>query len=297
MGILLAFGAAIATSLTNIFTKIGIGEEVDSKFATAYKTLIVIFFSIVICLISGAIYKFNEFTCENYLYLSLSGIFTGCSWIFYNRALQLGNVNKVAPIDKSSFILTNILFIIFFFDDTTKNGNWLKILLIGFSSILMLTGTILMIAKKKVDNVPESKKWIIYAVLSAISASFVALFVKLGIKNTPSELGTLYRTLVVFVFASIIAIFSSGYKCVKTINKKSWAFLTLAGIATGVAWLLEYSALNIVDNNPIAVTSIEKFSILLTMLFSFLVLKEKFTKRMLIGLALLTAGIIVAIFI
>lgn len=297
MGILLAFGAAIATSLTNIFTKIGIGEEVDSKFATAYKTLIVIFFSIIICLISGAIYRFDEFTWENYLYLSLSGIFTGCSWIFYNRALQLGNVNKVAPIDKSSFILTNILFIIFFFDDTTKNGNWLKILLIVFSSILMLTGTILMIAKKKVDNVPESKKWIIYAVLSAISASFVALFVKLGIKNTPSELGTLYRTLVVFVFASIIAIFSSGYKCVKTINKKSWAFLTLAGIATGVAWLLEYSALNIVDNNPIAVTSIEKFSILLTMLFSFLVLKEKFTKRMLIGLALLTAGIIVAIFI
>ena len=158
MGILLAFGAAIATSLTNIFAKIGIGEEVDSKFATAYKTLIVILFSIIICLISGAIYRFDEFTWENYLYLSLSGIFTGCSWIFYNRALQLGNVNKVAPIDKSSFILTNILFIIFFFDDTTKNGNWLKILLIVFSSILMLTGTILMIAKKKVDNVPESKK-------------------------------------------------------------------------------------------------------------------------------------------
>ncbi len=99
----------------------------------------------------------HEFTWENYLYLSLSGIFTGCSWIFYNRALQLGNVNKVAPIDKSSFILTNILFIIFFFDDTTKNGNWFKILLIVFSSILMLTGTILMIAKKKVNNVPESK--------------------------------------------------------------------------------------------------------------------------------------------
>lgn len=297
MGILLAFGAAIATSLTNIFTKIGIGEEVDSKFATAYKTLIVIFFSIIICLISGAIYKFNEFTRENYLYLSLSGIFTGCSWIFYNRALQLGNVNKVAPIDKSSFILTNILFIIFFFEDTTKNGNWLTIILIVLSSALMLTGTILMIAKKKADNEPESKKWIIYAVLSAISASFVALFVKLGIKNTPSELGTLYRTLVVFVFASIITVFSGGYKCVKIINKKSWIFLTLAGIATGVAWLLEYSALNLVENNPIAVTSIEKFSILLTMLFSFLVLKEKFTKRMLIGLTLLTAGIIVVIFI
>lgn len=293
--VLLALGAALCTSLTNIFAKIGIGKNVNSNFATMFRTFIVILMSLIVCVISGSITKFPVFTWKNYLFLRISGICTGCSWLCYYKALKLGNINKVAPIDKSSFVLTSILFLIFFYNDTTKNGNPLTICMLVLSMILMLVGTFLMIEKKDVTKDKESKMWLIFAILSAIFASLVSLFIKLGLKDTPSDLGTFIRTCVVFVFASLIVIFRKDYKGVKEISWKSWLFLALSGIATGGAWLLEYEALVVTNSNPVVVNSIGKLSILLTMLFSWLILKEKFTIKMLIGLAILTSGIVLII--
>ena len=291
--LIFALLAAVATSFTTIFAKIGI-QNVKSNFATFYRTGIVIFCCVILCLITGSFANFNTLTKENWIFLILSGIATGCSWLCYYKALKLGDINKVAPIDKSSFVLTSILFVIFFFDDTTNGGNTLTISMLSLSIILMLIGTILMIDKKE-SNGSTSKTWLIYAILSAVFASIVALFAKIGLKGIPSDLGTLIRSIIVFIFAGAIVLARKDYIGVKEINGHSWLFLTLSGIATGVAWLFEYYALNMEHTNPLAVNAIGKLAILLTMLFSFIVLKEKFSKKALLGLGLLTLGIILII--
>lgn len=290
--VLLALGGAVCTSLTTILAKIGI-KNVNSNFATAYRTVIVIICALVMCAITNDITQFGNLTAYNWLFLVLSGLATGISWLFYFGALKEGDVNKVAPIDKSSFVLTTILFLIFFFDDTTKNGDPLTIGMLCLTMVLMLAGTYLMLPKpdKNAADQPKSKKWLIFAILSAVFASFVSLFVKLGLKGIPSDVGTFYRTAVVLVFAWAIVLVKKDYKGAKSIGAKSWIFLTLSGIATGGAWLLEYEALNFVGANPVAVNCIGKLSILLTMLLSRLIMKEKFTVRSLVGLGLLTAGI------
>lgn len=300
--LLLAFVGALSTSCTTIFAKIGI-KDVKSNFATTYRTLIVIVCCVVMCLITGSFQTISTLTAYNWIFVLLSGLATGCSWLCYYRALKLADASKVAPIDKSSFILTSILFLIFFFDDATNGGDVLTICMLFLSMALMLAGTILMVYKKQEKaqddeekvQIKKSKKWLVYAILSSVFASLVALFVKIGLKGISSDLGTLFRTIVVFVFALAITLAKKEYTDIKSISKISWIFLTLSGLATGIAWLSEYYALNIDGTNPIAVNSIGKLSILFTMLFSFAVLKEKFTKKSILGLILLTAGIVLII--
>ncbi len=293
MWLVFAILGAISTSFTTIFAKVGI-KNVKSNFATSYRTLIVIICSIVMCLISGSIKEINTLTKENWIFLVLSGIATGCSWLCYYKALKLSNVNKVAPIDKSSFILTSILFVIFFFNDTTNNGDVVTICMLVLSNLLMLFGTILMIQKNK-DTEIRSKSWLMYAILSAVFASIVSLFVKIGLQGMSSDLGTLIRSIIVFIFALIITLCKNEHKTIPSVTKKDYVFLTFSGLATGCAWFFEYYALNTSGVNPVAVNSISKLSILLTMLFSFIFLKEKFSKKSLIGLSLLTLGIIIII--
>lgn len=289
----LALFGALFTSLTGILAKIGI-KDVNSNFATFFRTAVVIVFSIILCSISGSISSISVLSKQNWLFLVLSGVATGCSWLCYYKAIKLGNINKVTPIDKSSFILSSVLFIIFFFEDTTNGGDLLTIIMLMLSIILMFSGTILMIGKNSNDKT-STKGWFIYAVLSAVFASIVSLFVKIGLKGCPSDLGTLIRTVIVCIFAFLIVLIRKDYRGTKNITNKSWLFLTLSAIATGGAWLCEYAALNIDNVNPVAVNSISKLSILLTMLFSFFILKEKFTKKSLLGLGLLVLGIILII--
>ncbi len=291
--ITLALIAALSTSLTTIFSKIGL-KGVNSNFATFSRTLVVIIFSLILCLIDGSIFAVSSFSLENYLFLLASGLSTGLSWLCYFKALKMADVTKVAPIDKCSFVLTSILFLIFFFDSTTNQGNKTTIIALISSIILMLAGTLLMVINKSNEK-SKNKAWIVFAVLSAVFASLVALFAKLGLKDIPSNVGTLFKTIVVCLFSLGIVLFKKDYRDVKTITLKSWIFLILSGIATGVAWLSEYASYNIENSNAIAINSIIKLSILLTMLFSFIFLKEKFTWKTLLGLALLTSGIVIII--
>lgn len=291
--LVVSFIGAIATSLTTIFAKIGL-KNVNSNFATFYRTGIIIVFSLIICLVTHSFSSINTLTYKNWLFLILSGVLTGCSWLCYFKAIKLGNINKVAPIDKSSFVLTSILFFIFFFDETTKGGNLVTISMLILAILLMLSGTFLMINKTN-NQETKSQKWLIYAILSSVFASLVSLFVKIGLQGIPTQLGTLIRTIIVFIFAGSIVMIKKDYSGVKKITKKNWLFLSLSGISTGIAWLSEYYALNMEGVNPIAVNSISKLAILLTMAFSFFILKEKFNKKSLCGLALLTSGIILII--
>ena len=291
--LILALIAALATSLTTVFAKIGI-KDVPSDFATFFRTGIVLVCAVGLCFITGSWNQVPNLTPNNWIFLVLSGLCTGCSWLCYYRALQLSSVNRVAPIDKSSFLLTSILFLIFFFNDVTKGGDPLVIGMLFASMALMLGGTLLMAWPKKEEG-RVSKKWIFYAVGSAVFASLVSLFVKIGLQGMSSDLGTFLRTVVVLIFSGAIALARKQTKGLKAVSPKSWVFLTLSGLATGVAWLGEYYALNMEGVNPVAVNAIGKLSILLTMLFSATVLKERFSWKSLLGLGLLTGGIILIV--
>ena len=291
--LILALIAALATSLTTVLAKIGI-KDVPSDFATFFRTGIVLVCAAGLCFITGSWNQVPNLTPSNWIFLVLSGLCTGCSWLCYYRALQLSSVNRVAPIDKSSFLLTSILFLIFFFNDVTKGGDPLVIGMLFASMALMLGGTLLMAWPKKEEG-RVSKKWIFYAVGSAVFASLVSLFVKIGLQGMSSDLGTFLRTVVVLIFSGAIALARKQTKGLKAVSPKSWVFLTLSGLATGVAWLGEYYALNMEGVNPVAVNAIGKLSILLTMLFSATVLKERFSWKSLLGLGLLTGGIILIV--
>ena len=300
--ILFALIASIFTSLTTILAKVGI-KNVNSNFATCFRTFIVIICSLILCLIQDTFKETVKFNYINIIFIILSSIATFLSWIFYYKALKIGEVSKVVAIDKCSFVLTTILFIIFFFNDTTNNGNVFTIISIVLSLSLMIAGTLLMLdLKKKKDINIESnnenkykKKYIIYALLSAIFASLVSLFIKIGLNNISSSILTFYRTILVFIFALIIVIVKKDYIGISKINAKSYIFLTLSGLATGIAWISEYEALNIPNSNPIVVSSITKLSIILTFIVSFIFFKEKANKKTISGVILLTLGIVLII--
>ena len=300
--ILFALIASIFTSLTTILAKVGI-KNVNSNFATCFRTFIVIICSLILCLIQDTFKETVKFNYINIIFIILSSIATFLSWIFYYKALKIGEVSKVVAIDKCSFVLTSILFIIFFFSDTTNNGNIFTIISIVCSIILMISGTLLMLdLKKKKDINIESnsefkhkKKYLIYALLSAIFASLVSLFIKIGLNNISSSILTFYRTILVFIFALIIVIVKKDYIGISKIDAKSYIFLTLSGLSTGIAWISEYEALNIPNSNPLVVSSITKLSIILTFIVSFIFFKEKANKKTISGVILLTLGIVLII--
>lgn len=286
---ILSLIAAVCTSLTTIFSKIGI-KNVNANYTTFFRTFVVVVCAFAMTLITGSISEMGELSSANWIFLILSGLSTGLSWLCYYKALKLGSVNKVAPIDKSSFVLTSILFLIFFFDETTNNRDVLTIVMLLTSIVLILIGTILMIAPSD-KKVVEKRKWLIYAILSAVFASFVSFFIKLGLKGINTFNGTLIRTIIVLVFAFIIMISRGDYIKIKNVSKTSLIFLVLSALATGVSWFCEYYALSMEGVNPIAVNSIGKASILFTMFLSFVICKERFSKKAIIGLIVLSIGL------
>lgn len=297
MWLIFALVGAVCTSLTTIFAKIGV-KDVNSDLATSYRTAVVLICSLIVCFISKNIFTVGSLDFACIIFLLLSGVATGLSWLAYYKALSLAPVNKVAPIDKSSFVLSSILFVIFFFGDTTNNGNALTVIMLVVSNLLILFGSLLMAfssTKKCDEKSTEGKLWFLYASLSAAFAAVVSLLVKLGLRSVPSDVGTFFRTIVVLVFSVGIVLTRKAYVGAKEVKPKTWIFLTLSGLATGGAWLFEYASLAIEGVNPVAVNAVGKFAILLTMAFSAIFLKEKFTYKSIIGLVLLAFGIGVAV--
>ena len=280
MWITAAVLSAIFAGLTAILAKCGI-KKTNSDLATALRTVVVLIFSIIMVLIVGSFDTITSITPMSWVFLVLSGLATGGSWICYFKALHLGDVNKVAPIDKSSVILT-VLFSIVLFGET----NNLAVKLIG--TVLIGIGTYLMIEKKSVDKQVRGNTWITYALLSAVFAALTSVFAKIGIKDVESNLGTVIRTCVVLVMAWFIVFARSEHKQIKVIDKKELVFIVLSGLATGASWLFYYYA---VQNGVLSiVVPIDKMSILITVLFSFVFLKERLKKKAVIGLCLMCIG-------
>lgn len=280
MWILYAFGSALFAGATSILAKIGI-EYVDSHVATALRTIVVLIFSWLMVFIVGSQNQLVDISIKSYIFLILSGMATGASWLCYFKALQLGDVNKVVPIDKSSTILTMVLAFIFLNEDITVP------MVIGMIAIGL--GTYLMIQKKEEDQKEvKNKAWLIYAVLSAVCASLTSILAKIGIENVESNLGTAIRTIVVLMMAWLIVFLQKKHGQVKKISKKSLLFIGLSGIATGASWLCYYKALH--DGLASIVVPIDKLSILVTVAFAYIFLKEKLSKKSAAGLILITVG-------
>ena len=283
MWVLFAFASAFFAGVTSILAKIGV-KDVDSHVATAIRTIIVLIFSWIMVFIIGSQSTIVNIDGKTFLFLILSGLSTGGSWLCYFKALQLGDVNKVVPIDKSSTILTMILAFIFLNEKITIN------MVIGMIGIAI--GTYLMIQKKeKAEKIVKRKAWLIYALLSALFASLTSILGKVGIENVESNLGTAIRTIVVLVMAWIIVFATKKQRDIKKIDKRSLIFLILSGVATGASWLCYYKALQ--DGLASIVVPIDKLSILFTVLFSYFIFHEKLSKKSLLGLILIVSGTLV----
>ncbi|KEI75094.1 multidrug DMT transporter permease [Clostridium botulinum B2 128] len=280
MWVLFAFASAFFAGITAILAKIGI-RNTDSNLATAIRTIIILIFSWLMVFIIGSQNFIYQISGQSLLFLILSGLATGASWLCYFKALQVGDVNKVTPIDKSSIVLTMILAFIFLDEKIT----WIKF--IGMCAIGI--GTYMMITKKEVEIKEASdNRWLFYAALSAVFASLTSILGKVGISGIESNLGTAIRTIVVLIMAWVVVFVSKKQGEIKNIDKKSWLFICLSGITTGSSWLCYYRALQIGPAS--VVVPIDKLSIVVSIAFSYFILKEKLTKKSFSGLAIIVIG-------
>ena len=279
MWIIFAFASAFFAGLTAILAKCGI-KNTDSNVATAIRTIVVLIFSWLMVFVTGAQSEMGTISAKVMIFLVLSGLATGASWLCYFRALQIGDVNKVTPIDKSSTVLTMILAFIFLREEISL-WKFIAIILIG-------AGTYMMIQKKESTKQSTGNKWLIYAVLSAVFASLTSILGKVGIQDINSNLGAAIRTVVVLIMAWIVVFVTKKQNTIKNIDGKSYLFIILSGFATGGSWLCYYRAL---QTGPASVVvPIDKLSILVTIAFSYIVFKEKLSVKSSIGLVAIVGG-------
>lgn len=283
MWIIAAIFSAVFAGLTAILAKCGI-RKTNSDIATALRTIVVLCFSILMVFLVGSQKTITEISTKSWIFLILSGMATGASWICYFKALSIGDVNKVAPIDKSSTVLS-VLFAIVLFGER----NHLIIKLIG--TALIGIGTYLMIEKKGIEKETKGSKWIVYAILSAIFAALTSVLAKIGILGVESNLATAIRTVVILIMAFGIVFVKGEAKNIFNVAKKEMLFIALSGIATGASWLCYYYAIQ--NGDLSVVVPIDKMSILLTIFFSNIFLKEKLSKKAMIGLIFMCIGTLV----
>lgn len=283
MWIFYAIGSSFFAGITAILAKCGI-RKTNSNVATAIRTIVVLIFAWLMVFVTDAEAGISNISSCTLLFLVLSGLATGASWLCYFHALQKGDVNKVVPIDKSSTILT-ILLALIFLQEGLSLGKGVGIVLIG-------VGTMLMITRKETSNPEKSSggSWFIYAILSAVFASLTAILGKAGIEGVDSNLGTAIRTTVVLVMAWFMVFVTGEQKKVRTVEKIELLFICLSGLATGASWLCYYRALQ--EGPASVVVPIDKLSMLITIAFSYIVFHEKLTKKAAFGVVLITAGTI-----
>lgn len=280
MWLIAAIFSAFFAGLTSILAKCGI-QNTDSDVVTALRTIVVLLFSWCMVFVAGSFSTITSIPAKSLIFLILSGISTGASWICYFKALSLGDVNKVVPIDKSSTVLSVLLAIVLFHETAH-----LAVKLV--STAVLAVGIFLMIQKKEGGAAPDNKRWMIYAVGSAVFAALTSILAKIGITGVESNLGTALRTGVVLLMAWAIVFAKGKQKLVASIHKRELFFILLSGLATGASWLCYYYA---IQNGIVSVVvPIDKLSIVVTVLFSYLVFKEKLNLKSLIGLGLMVAG-------
>ena len=283
MWMVYAIGSAFFAGVTSILAKCGI-RKTDATVATAIRTIVVLAFAWLMVFMVGSQTQISTHDVKTLLFLVLSGLATGASWLCYFKALQLGDINKVVPVDKSSTVLTILLAFIILHESISLSK--------AIGVVLIAAGTFMMIEKKDADpKQVKGKSWLLYAVASAVFASLTAILGKMGIDGVESNLGTAIRTCVVLIMAWVM-VFSTGKQhTLHTIPKKELGFICLSGLATGASWLCFYKALQ--DGVASIVVPIDKLSILVTIAFSYAVFHERLSKASAIGLLCIVVGTLV----
>ena len=285
MWVAFAFGSAFFAGVTSILAKCGI-RKTDSTVATAIRTIVVLIFSWLMVFVVGSQGQIGAIGGRTLLFLVLSGLATGASWLCYFKALQLGDINKVVPIDKSSTILTILLAFIFL----NEAVNWQK----AVGVVLIAAGTFLMIEKKDVNTQQaKSKSWLFYALGSAVFASITSILGKVGISGVESNLGTAIRTGVVLIMAWVMVFATGKQHTLREVPKGELGFICLSGLATGVSWLCYYKALQMGEVSK--VVPIDKLSVVITLVLAFVFLHEQVSIKSIIGCVLLAAGTLVMV--
>lgn len=280
MWILFALGSAFFAGLTSITAKCGI-KKTDSTVATAIRTGVVLLCSAVMVTIVGSWGGITNIDTKSWIFLVLSGITTGASWLCYFKAISIGDINKVVPLDKSSTVLAAVIAVIFLGESVTAPK------ITGL--IAVTVGTYMMIGKK--DGAGEKKRglgWVFYGSLSAVFAALTSVLAKVGIENVDSNLATAVRTAVVLVMAWLTVLVTGKGKFVKETTKKELLFIVISGILTGASWLCYYRALQLGEVS--VVVPIDKLSILVSVAFSYIVFKEKLTLKSFMGLMIIVVG-------
>ena len=284
--IIAAIFSAVFAGLTSILAKCGI-KKTDSDVATALRTIVVLVFSWIMVFVVGSQTSIADIGLRSLVFLVLSGLATGASWICYFKALSMGDINKVVPIDKSSTVLTVLLAIVCF-------GETSNLAMKLIATVILAVGIFLMVEKKKSEGKAEGRAWMIYAILAAVFAALTSILAKVGISGVESNLGTAIRTAVVLAMSWGI-VFSRGKQTqLKHLDKKELVFISLSGIATGASWLCYYYAIQMGEVS--VVVPIDKLSILITVAFSYLVFKEKLSVKSFVGLSLMVVGTLLMVF-
>lgn len=280
MWILLAFGSALFSGLTSITAKCGI-KKTDSTVATAIRTGVVLVCSAIMVCVVGSRGELPEIDAKSWTFLALAGIATGASWLCYFKAISTGDINKVVPLDKSSTVLTAIIAMIFLGESVTVPK---------VTGLIVITvGTYLMIGKK--DGEPETKKgagWFVFGALSAVFAALTSVLAKVGIRNVESNLATAIRTAVVLVMAWLTVFATGKTGKIKETPKNELIFIVISGILTGASWICYYKALQLGEVSVVA--PIDKLSIVVTVVFSYIVFKEKLTLKSFMGFLMTIVG-------
>ena len=279
MWILFAFGSGFFAGITSVLAKCGI-KQTDSNLATATRTVVVLVMAFLMTLVVGSLNTISSITAKSWIFLVLSGLSTGASWLCYFKALQNGDINKVVPVDKSSTVIAMLMAFVFLHEKLT----WIKALCMA----AVAAGTYLMIEKKDVSQKDNKRVWLFYAVLSALFAAATSILGKIGIDGVESNLGTFIRTCVVLVMAWLVVLVTRSGKNIKFVPLKELIFILLSGLATGASWLCYFKALK--DGPASVVIPIDKLSILVTVAFSYVFFKEKLTAKAFVGLNLITVG-------
>ena len=277
MYIIYALLASVFSGLTSVFAKTGI-KNIDSLLATFLRTIVISLFLFLIVIWKENLNEIFLLDKKTILFLILSGISNTLLWICYFKALDLGTVSKVTPVDKTSIVLTLILSSLFLNEKITT----IKII----SIVLILSGTFLTIKKESKGS--KDNKWIIYAILTAVFTSTTTVLSKIGIESTNTTLITFLRTIVVLIILTTITLFKKKYKSIKDIEKRSWLFIILSGLSTSLSWLFYFKALALGEAS--IVFPIEKLSLVVSILISIIFLKEKVNKKQIIGIIIIVIG-------
>ena len=291
MWLIMAMLYSFFGGITAIFSKIGL-KKTDSDVALSLRTTVVLVYAWIIVLITGAGKDLLSINPRALVFLLLSGLASSGAAMGYYKAISQVDVTKVAPIDKSSTVLT-VLGAIVIFGETDHLGGKL------FGVALMLSGALLMLEKsrqaKTVKRDDVKKSWIFYALFSATCAASSALLAKAGLRDVPSTLATALQMSVVLILTYTV-VFAKGKQAkLLQVGKRELLFITLSRLSTGSAWLCYFYAIKFGQVSVVA--PFDKLTLFVTVCASYIVFREKLSKKAFFGMLLMLAGMLFMAFL